>query len=442
MAGRKDGAPVGGSVLPQYERVRDLFARSTPHFGRGGAALAAYVEGEKVVDIWTGTSRPGQPWQEDTRAVVMSVSKGLTTICAQILYDRGQLDLEAPVATYWPEFAQNGKESVLVRHVLGHTSGVLGFDGQEEILKPSGHGWGDWEAISAGFAASAPSWVPGTRFGYHAFSYGWLVGELVSRIAGKNIGQFFQDEIAGPLKMESQIGTPAENQHLVARVIATTDAGVPRIMIPLMEALHSQMRSNTTLAGRAFIGGNNTSILDNVEEFMAAPDVLAAEIPAGNATSTARDLARLYAMMSLGGELDGVRIVSPESIKVFSRVSVHMPDALLSDLDLKAALRSIKGPAAPLVRGVASLAAQRMFKVKVRRGMGFMVNPGNKSLGASFGPNPNSFGHDGAGGQISFADPDNHLSVGYVRNHMATKDRASTPLIEEIYTCANIRTGR
>ena len=430
---------VAGTNLPAYEPVRALLARSAEKYGKGGAALTAYVGGEKVVDLWTGQARTGQPWQEETRAVVMSVSKGLTTVCAQILFDRGLLDLEAPVSAYWPEFAQAGKEKTLVRHVLGHTSGVLGFDGQADLLFADGTGWADNDAIIRRLAESSPSWEPGTRFGYHAFTYGWLTGELVRRISGKSVGQFFADEIAGPLKLDAQIGTPLGSQHHVAQVFNVTPGDTPKLLAPLMDAVQAHMRRSDTLSGRAFISGNGASMLDSIEELMSSPEFLAAEMPAGNATATARDLARVYAMLAGGGELDGVRIVSPESTRVFSGLSVHLPDALLSDLDLKAALKGNGGgPVTALVRTLGVPISKRLLGKKVRRGMGYMLNPGRNGLGAYFGPNPAAFGHDGAGGQVSFADVENVVSVGYVRNHLATKDTISPLLIDAVYKCANL----
>src|SRR5690349_12171185 len=175
-------------VEPGYEPVRDLFLREKGSLGIGGGAYCAYVDGRPVVDLWAGQAREGEPWTADTSTILMSATKGFAAMCAQVLVDRGQLDLDAPVATYWPEFAQNGKEGVLVRHVLLHTAGVFGYEGQSDVTRLDGSGWDSYDAIAAGFAAAAPEWEPGSRHGYHALSVGWLLGEIVKRASGRSLG--------------------------------------------------------------------------------------------------------------------------------------------------------------------------------------------------------------------------------------------------------------
>src|SRR3954469_25896568 len=196
-------------VEPGYELVRDVFLREKGSLGIGGGGYCAYVDGRPVVDLWAGESQPGVPWERGTTTIIMSATKGFAAMCVQLLADRGQIDLEAPVATYWPEFAQNGKERVLVRHVLLHTAGVLSYEGQNDVTRLDATGWDSYEAISAGLAAAAPEWEPGTRHGYHALSVGWLLAEIVRRVSGRSLGQYFVDEIAGPLGLEAWIGTPA-----------------------------------------------------------------------------------------------------------------------------------------------------------------------------------------------------------------------------------------
>ncbi len=175
-------------VAAGFEPAREAFGQGATDLGDGGGAFCAYVEGVPVVDLWGGTARPGQPWESDTRAVLMSLTKGLAALCVQILVDRGQVDVDAPVSAYWPEFAASGKEKVLVRHVLTHTAGVLSFPGEPELLGLDGTGWDDYDAIADGLAAATPSWEPGTRFGYHALTFGWLLGEIIRRVSGRRVG--------------------------------------------------------------------------------------------------------------------------------------------------------------------------------------------------------------------------------------------------------------
>src|SRR5438445_13734044 len=183
--------PWGGTVEPGFEPVRDAFVAGLDAFGDGGGALVAYTDGKLVVDLWGGNAREGEAWQHDTPTVIWSTTKALVTLCAQILFDRGRLDLDAPVAEYWPEFAAAGKERVRVRHILSHTSGVLAPVDMDTILSWRGDGWSDYDRIAAGLAAAAPAVTPGATFAYQAFSFGWLIGELVRRITGDSIGTFF-----------------------------------------------------------------------------------------------------------------------------------------------------------------------------------------------------------------------------------------------------------
>lgn len=178
-----------GVTAPGYETVREVFARGIRGFSAGGACFAAYVHGQPVVDLWGGMAGPGQPWERDTLAVMMSSTKGLVGLCAQILSERGQLEVDVPVSRYWPEFAQNGKGAVLVSHVLTHSAGILELPRDLVSLGWDGRGWDDHEAIAAALAAARPLWAAGEGFGYHALTYGWLVGELVRRVTGKSLGE-------------------------------------------------------------------------------------------------------------------------------------------------------------------------------------------------------------------------------------------------------------
>ena len=204
----------GASVtVGERERRADL--------GGGGGAFCAYVDGECVVDVWAGAAAPGRAWERDTRAVVMSSTKGLTALCAHLLEDRGELDLDAPVTRYWPEFGCLGKEPTTVRQLLSHQSGAIGLPGSDDLLSWDGRGWSDTVAIAAGVARGAPAWEPGTRHGYHGVTFGWLVGELVRRISGTSLGTFFEAEVARPLGVAGSvsIGTPPAELGSVATVM-------------------------------------------------------------------------------------------------------------------------------------------------------------------------------------------------------------------------------
>jgi CubicO group peptidase (beta-lactamase class C family) len=404
-------------VEPGYEAVRDAFAKGAATLGRGGGAYCAFVGGRPVVDLWAGTARPGVPWQSDTRTVIMSASKGLAALCVQILEDRGQIDIDAPVSEYWPEYAQAGKGSTLVRHVLLHTAGVLGFDKQADLVGFDGIGWDDYEAISAGFAAATPEWEPGTKHGYHALSYGWLVGEIVRRVSGRSLGQFLAEEVARPLGLELSIGTSEADLQRVAWVHPTRTAHLPGFVRKPYEASVLVARDPSRMSGRAFLGNGETNAVEQVEQLFNNPRVLAAEFPSGGATATARALARLWALLAAGGELDGVRLLSEESVRRWSRVESNEPDALSGDVTLP--------------RFLAKAAA-----AGVPRTFGSMGNGAMPGLGHRFGPNPVAYGVEGLGGQYAFCDPDSRIAVGYVRNDLAVMDVLQPTLTRVLYDCA------
>ncbi len=415
MTNGQSKIPHGGHAVAGFEAVQQEFIRGLSDFGAGGGGFAAYVDGKPVVDLWGGFAGDA-PWAADNLAVVMSTTKGLVTLCAQILVDRGQLDIDAPVVRYWPEFGQCGKEEVLVRHFLTHTSGVLGFDVQRPVLGWDGRGWGDYDAIAAGLAASTPRWTPGTKFGYHALTYGWLVGELIRRITGQTVGTFFAAEIATPLALESWIGTPAEHEQQIAPVIANLTEGMPLPLRLLYRPIQRRMRDPKTMMGQAFIADGSGSLMDHAADLFNSGRLTGVEIPSGNGTATARALARVYAVLAMGGELDGVRLFSPETVQLFAAQAISLPDQLMTDLGL------------PLIG--------RLLGRPVRRTLGYLMNPRMGNEPPHFGPNPDAFGHDGAGGQIAFCDLTNRISVGFVRSRLGSSSKFSTQLIECLYDCA------
>jgi CubicO group peptidase (beta-lactamase class C family) len=404
------------TVAPGYEPVREVFARGLGTFGRGGGSYCAYVNGHPVVDLWGGEAHPGRTWESGTTTVIMSATKGMTALCAQILVDRGELDLDARVMDYWPEFGQAGKESTLVRHLMLHTAGVLGFPGQTDVLKFDGNGWDDYAAIAAGYAASAPEWVPGSKHAYHAMSFGWLVGELVRRVSGRSIGTFFREEVGAPLGLEAWLGTPTAELARVAHVYKPSTDHLPSFLRKSYEASIVAARDATSLPGKAFLGGDGTSGVEELERVFNNPLVLQAEFPAGGATANARALARLWAVSAQGGTLDGVRIVSEESVATFGRIALNEPDLLMADV--------------PMPRMLASKAAP------VPRTLGYLGNGPMAGLGWRFGPNPGAYGVEGLGGQFAFCDPDSRIAVGYVRSELAVVDVLQPALTNALYDCA------
>src|SRR5262245_53858835 len=263
--------PVHGTVEPGFERVYEVFARSFDH-GEVGAAVSAYVDGRHVVDLrggWADLDRTRE-WQRDTIVNAYSATKGMTATCAHRLVDRGLLDVDEPVATYWPEFAQAGKDRIPVRMLLSHQAGLV----IPTVPVPPDQRW-DWGTVTAALAQTAPAWEPGTRSEYHGGSFGYLVGEVVRRIDGRSLAQFFGEEIGEPLGADFMMGFGPEHDHRCAEMIGPDD----------------------------LIGPSNS------REWRAAAD--------GSATGLgpADSPARVYAALARGGELDGVPVLRPETIE-------------------------------------------------------------------------------------------------------------------------------
>jgi CubicO group peptidase (beta-lactamase class C family) len=258
--------------------------------GDVGGSVAVYVDGEPVVDAWGGFADAGRtiPWQHDTIVNVWSVTKTMTALCALILADRGELDLDAPAARYWPQFATCGKQGVLVRHLLSHTAGLPDWDGPVGDLY-------DWTAATARLAAQTPQWQPGTAAGYHSITQGYLVGEVVRRITGRSLGAFFAEEVAAPLKADFHIGLPPEHDHRVALTVpppsqteeyAARAPGDTPATAPAVTAI--TVRDGNSVAWRR------------------------AEIPAASGFGNARSVAQVQSVMACGGTVGGARLLSPE----------------------------------------------------------------------------------------------------------------------------------
>jgi CubicO group peptidase (beta-lactamase class C family) len=410
-----DALQTHGSVAPGFEPVMEAFASGAGDLGEGGGAYAVTLDGRPVVDLWAGQADEGKPWTRDTAAVLMSTTKGLTALCAQVLSSRGLLDVEAPVSAYWPEFGSAGKEKATVRQVLDHTVGVLGFADPGSLLDWDGTGWDDLDAIADRIAATEPAWEPGTRIGYHAISCGWLTNEIVRRITGRTVGEVLRTEVAEPLGLQARIGTPRPEQDRVARVIPESYDGIPPEMVEVDRMIRGWFDEPGTLLSTAAIHMHGGNIISRLGTFMNDATVRALEIPAANGTASARDLARTYGVLARGGEIDGVRIVSEESVRLFSTVSAEG--------------RSAVTPEVTLPSGMVIPAPFTCYA------LGYARNLPEPGMPPPFGPNVETFGHAGHGGQVGFADPVAGLGVGFVRSHLSLTADFAAGLIATTYSC-------
>ncbi|QWQ44565.1 serine hydrolase domain-containing protein [Streptomyces sp. YPW6] len=385
---------IHGHCDDRFAGVRDAFEENFTERGELGAAVTVLVDGATVVDLWGGWADAARtrPWERDTLVNVWSTGKGPAALCAHLLADRGLLDLDAPVADHWPEFAANGKESVLVRHLLSHRSGVAGPDTPltlEELY--------DWETACARLAATTPWWEPGTRSGYHAISYGFLVGEVVRRITGLRPGEFLRQEITGPLGIDFGFGLPESETHRLAELVQER---------PDRAAQAALLDRMTPVAVASLLNPPTGRAVANTPAWRAA------EIPAANGHGTARAVAALYGILAGRGSLDGRRVLSE-----------------------KAATRAGEGQGAcrDLVLGDG-------FRHETEIALGFWLSGDNRS----YGPDPRALGHDGAGGSCGLADPDASIALGYVMNRMGSRladDPRKTALVNAVYAAHGSAAG-
>lgn len=370
-----------GTVKPGFERVAEAFQKNFDAKGEVGASVCLTVGGETVVDLWGGTAdqKTGAPWTKDTVGIVFSCTKGATAVCAHVLASRGKLDLDAPVAELWPEFAGNGKEHATARMMLDHSVGVPALRAKVKDSGPY-----EWHYMTSLLAKEAPFWEPGTRNGYHGFTFGWTVGEMVRRAAGVSLGTFFQNEIAQPLGLDFWIGLPEEIEPRVAPIIPFVYKP-EQAKTPFMIDLATKRDSPAALfyfnVGAWRTGGANTRA------------GRAAEIGAANGITNARGLAGLYAPLAQGG----AALVDGKTLARMGEVSMATHD-------------------------------DATLRIPTRFALGFMKSMDNRkrTIGAKlFGPDVDSvimssaaFGHVGAGGSLGFADPVAGLSFGYTMNRM------------------------
>jgi CubicO group peptidase (beta-lactamase class C family) len=356
-------ADIQGTFDERFASVADVLSANLDRGADVGASVCVVYDGATVVDIWGGTiDDAGTPWAEDTIVNVWSTTKTMTFLTALILADRGELDFHAPVAKYWPEFAANGKEGVEVRHLMAHTAGLPGW--VEPIEEADLY---DWEKATSLLAAQAPLWEPGTQSGYHALTQGYLIGEVVRRITGgTTIGDFFAKEIAGPLGADFHIGTGPEHDDRVA------------LVIPPDESFGAGM--------------SHLDLDSDLARAMSHPPVDArwswseawrrAEIPAAGGHGNARSVARVQSVLSHGGEVDGIRLLSPSGCEaVFERQ--------ISGQDL-------------------------VLPIPLTFGMGYGISSPEMPIG----PNEHTCFWGGWGGSVVINDLDNRLTIAYVMNKM------------------------
>lgn len=305
-------AAVAGHATEQFGELREALATNIADGVEVGASLVVDVDGDTVVDLWGGYRDAARtlPWTEDTIVNVWSTTKAVTALAALVLVDRGQLDPFAPVAAYWPEFAAHGKEHVEVRHLLSHTSGVSGWEqpfAPEDVY--------DLAASTSRLAAQAPWWEPGTASGYHATSYGHLVGEVVRRVSGRSLGAFVAEEIAGPLGADFRLGADEADTDRIAEIVPPPPAPAAASDAPAPDP--------RSVAVRTFLGSVVDPTLPNTAAWRAA------ELGAVNGHGNARSVARMLSPVARGGEVDGVRLLRPETIELIFREQAHGPDLFL-----------------------------------------------------------------------------------------------------------------
>ncbi|MFF2510654.1 serine hydrolase domain-containing protein [Streptomyces sp. NPDC058086] len=379
---------VHGHCDARFAAVRTAFEENFQGRDELGAAVTVTLDGETVVDLWGGWADAARtrPWERDTLVNVWSTSKGPTSLCAHILADRGLLDFDAPVAAYWPEFAAAGKESVLVRHLLSHRAGLAGLREPHDLAQLC-----DWELTVERLAAQEPWWEPGTRSGYHALTFGHLVGEVVRRVSGLRPGAFLEREVTGPLGVDFTIGLPEKEADRAAELVhppVASSSEQAAIFAQLAPAAVAALTNPLVGATEANTAGWR-----------------AAEIPAANGHGTARAVAALYGIFAGRGAYGSRQVLSPEAAE---------------------RVREGQGSCRDLVLGAG-------FEHETEAGLGLWLSGPN----GSYGPNPRAFGHDGFGGSCGLADPESGLSLGYVMNRMGphiADDPRKMALVDALYS--------
>lgn len=382
---------IDGFTEPGFEPVRDAFAKNFDAGREIGAAFCAYHRGRPVVDLWGGETnvQTHAPWERDTMVLVFSTTKGAAAVCANKLAQEGRLDVDAPVVECWPEFGQAGKSAITVEQLLSHQAGLAWVDEPLTLEQALA-----WEPMIHALEHQAPVWEPGSAHGYHAVTFGYLVGEVVRRVTGRTIGTYFHEEVARPLGLDFWIGLPEEHEARVARLYGSVLGDAPAPPGEESRASMAGLLGPDSMVVKALTAGGSFSE-DGIFNTRA---MHAAEVPAAAGIADARSVARMYAACI--GEVDGVRLLSDAQVRDATTQRTKGPNIVLMDLDLQF-------------------------------GLGFILPSSLVRLGG-----PRSFGHFGAGGSAGWADPDADLAFGYVMNRMdvgLAGDQRSYTLINACY---------
>jgi CubicO group peptidase (beta-lactamase class C family) len=395
---------IQGICDARFQRVRDEFACNFAERGEVGASVCVMMEGRTVVDLWGGVAdrHTRRPWERDTIGLVWSCTKGATALCAHMLIARGLLDLDRTVASYWPEFAQAGKENITVRMLLNHQAGLPAL--RQSLVAG---GLYDWSYMTSVLAAETPFWEPGTRQGYHATTFGHLVGEVVRRVSGKPLDAFFREEVAGPLGLDFHIGLSEEHEPRVAPTIRADPPppGEPRSRFLTVMANDPQSIQARTVKNT----GRHAAVGDH--DSRAAHQAV---LPSQGGITNARGLAGLYTPLALGGG----QLVDADTLKQMSAVS------------------SAVGVDATLLIGL-------------RLALGFWKSSDNRhgppDARDSMILSEEAFGHPGMGGSLGFADPGAHMAFGYTMNKqgrgVCLNERGQS-LVDAVYQALGYRTNR
>ncbi len=374
---------IHGVIAPEFAQVRAAFEKNFAERGDVGASVCVYKDGEAVVDLWAGVADAvtGTDWQADTLVTVFSISKGVTAIAANLLMQRGDLNPDAPVAHYWPEFAAESKSTISVATAMSHQAGLPRIDrplSREEAI--------DWDTVVAAVAAQAPIWEPGSQHGYHMRSFGWIVGELIRRVTGKSPGNFIREEISDPLGIDFHVGLAAKHEPRVGRLV-----------MPDKKYHESISKLPADLLLTSVLSGPSGHF--HYDEMWNTREMRTIEMPSSNGVGNARAVAKLYAHL-FGDGVNGVRLLDDSTVKRATAELVCGRDAVIL--------------------------------VDTAYGLGFMLPP---ALASCVGPR--AFGHGGAGGSASFADPDAGISFAYAMNKMSFNptDGRSESLARAVYRC-------
>jgi CubicO group peptidase (beta-lactamase class C family) len=391
-----------GRCAEGFEEVAAEFERNFVERDELGASVCVIHDGRTVVDLWGGTSdaATGSSWQQDTMVVVFSCTKAAAALCAHVLATHGELDLDDSVGRYWPAFGREGRQAITVRMLLNHQAGLPG------VSKPLDVGaLCDFDAMVGLMERETPLWRPGSRHGYHAITFGWLVGEVIRRVAGETVGTFFRRNVAGPLGIDFWIGLPGSEEQRVATTVMSDDGEAtfaPRLAEAIQNREPIQLELVNSIASLLTPGACD------------APGVHAAEIPAANGITNARGLAGMYAPLSVGGQLDGVTLVDGEQLAQMGSTESAGEDAVMFE-------------------------ACRFSPGFEKAAGGRAVFLGAEGLLLSEA----AFGHSGLGGSVGFADPQGRFAFGYTMNRHARPGEAQTarsqPLIDATYRCVGYR---